>query len=399
MVSIKVKFKPGTPGAEGIIYYQIRLSGKTRCLKTCFSLFPDEWDSRSSKVIVKENRQRKPHVISVEKRIHDDMEILSGIIRDMDSRHLIYDADDIISAFNNYVAKYSIFKFMTDIITQLRATGKDRTAETYTSTLNSFSKFRNGKDLMLYSLTSDIMESYQSWLQKRGIIPNSISFYIRILRATYNKAVNQGIIPDRCPFKHVYTGIDKTEKRAISISLIKRIMSLNLPPYSPADYARDMFMMSFYLRGMSFVDMAFLLKSDLKNSFLTYRRRKTGKRLTIKWTKEMQRIIDKYPENPTRYLLPIIKESGIRERSAYRNISYKINLHLKKIAEKAGIKTTLTLYCARHSWASAAKAKGIPLSIISDGMGHNSETTTRIYLDSLDTTRVDRANSLIINSL
>ena len=59
----------------------------------------------------------------------------------------------------------------------------------------------------------------------------------------------------------------------------------------------------------------------------------------------------------------------------------------------------LTMYVARHSWASAAKAKGIPVSVISEGMGHDSESTTQIYLASLDTSIVDSANSIILNSL
>lgn len=145
--------------------------------------------------------------------------------------------------------------------------------------------------------------------------------------------------------------------------------------------------------------MAFLKKTDLKNGHVTYRRRKTGQQLTIEWTKEMQMILDKYPENASDYLLPIIRNTGTNERCAYRNMGYNINHNLKAIASMVGITIPLTLYVARHSWASAAKAKGIPLSVICEGMGHDSEGTTQIYLASLDTSVVDRANSLIISSL
>ncbi len=158
-------------------------------------------------------------------------------------------------------------------------------------------------------------------------------------------------------------------------------------------------MMSFMLRGMSFIDMAFLRKSDLKNGYIIYRRRKTGQQLTIEWTKEMQVILDKYPENRTDYLLPIIRKPGTNERCTYRNVGYNINHNLKSIATLVGIDIPLTLYVARHSWASAAKAKGIPLSVISEGMGHESEATTQIYLASLETSVIDNANSLIIQSL
>ena len=160
-----------------------------------------------------------------------------------------------------------------------------------------------------------------------------------------------------------------------------------------------MFLMSFMLRGMSFVDMSYLKKTDLANGYITYRRRKTGQQLTIEWTKEMQRILDKYEENGSDYLLPIIRKVGVNDRCVYRNVGYNINHNLKRIAKKVGVSIPLTLYVARHSWASVAKAKGVPVSVISEGMGHDSETTTQIYLASLDTSMVDKANSLILKSL
>jgi len=286
-----------------------------------------------------------------------------------------------------------------DSLIKFKQNGKARTSETYTAALNSFKKFRKDEDIMLDCLTSEIMEAYEAWHKQRGNSPNTISFYTRILRAVYHRAVEDDIIENRNPFRHVYTGVDKTVKRAIPLPHIKKIKVLDLSLFPPLDYARDMFLMSFYLRGMSFIDMTFLKKTDLKNGSIVYRRRKTGQQLTISWAPEMQDILDKYPDNPTQYLLPIIKTEGINERCAYRNIGYNINHNLKKIAGMVGINIPLTMYVARHSWASAAKAKGIPLSVISEGMSHDSEATTQIYLASLDTSVVDKANSLILKSL
>ncbi len=260
-------------------------------------------------------------------------------------------------------------------------------------------RFRHDVDLMLDEISAPLMESYEASLRRRGLISNSISFYTRILRAVYNRAVEEDVVENRHPFRHVYTGIDKTVKRALPLASIRKIRNLELKDSPTLDYARDMFMMSFYLRGMSFIDMAFLKKSDLINGYVTYRRRKTGQLLSIKWTKEMQLILGKYPENESRYLMPIISKSGCNERSKYHNAGYNINRHLKRIAAMAGITIPLTLYVARHSWASAAKAKGIPLSVISEGMGHDNESTTQIYLASHDASAVDRANTLILKSL
>ena len=310
--------------------------------------------------------------------------------------------------------RLSLRRHTERLITGLRASGRLRTAETYTTALNSLLRFIADPDapvirrpsfsaatgdLRLDRITSELMQCYEGWLRSRGVVPNSISFYLRILRAIYNRAVEEGLIRDRSPFRHVYTGIAKTVKRALPIEAIRRIRSLDLSPDSPEAFARDMFMMSFMLRGMSFVDMAFLRKSDLCHGTLTYSRRKTGQTLRIAWTADMQSILERYPENESDYLLPIIRRRGLNERAAYRNAGYNINRSLKRIGGCLGLDIPLTLYVARHSWASAARAKGVPLSVISEGMGHDSEKTTRIYLADLDTSAVDRANDLILNAL
>lgn len=400
MASIKVKFRPSTVADhEGTIYYQIIHERKVRQLLSDYKVFPSEWDESRSMVTTTQKSERKSFILSIRERIRWDVERLTKIDRKLDANGLIYTADDVIDEFNRYAHEYSLFNFMESIIAKLKQNGKVRTSETYKSTLSSFKKFRNDEDIMLDCLTSEIMEAYEAWHHKRGVAPNTISFYTRILRAVYNRAVEDDIIENRNPFRHVYTGVDKTVKRALPLVLIKKIKALDLSLNPSLDYARDMFLMSFYLRGMSFIDMAFLKKSDLKNGYVTYRRRKTGQQLIIEWTKEMQMILDKYPENATDYLLPIIKNTGINERCTYRNMGYNINHNLKKIAKMVGVQIPLTLYVARHSWASAAKTKGIPLSVISEGMGHDSEATTQIYLASLDTLVVDKANSLILKSL
>ena len=400
MTSIKVKLRPSTiADCEGTIYYQIIHDRKVRQLLTNYKLFPAEWDERRSMVTAGQNSERKSFILSIRERIRWDMERLTKIGRKLAAEGLIYTADEVIDEFNRYAHEYSLFNFMESLIARLKQNGKIRTSETYRSTLNSFKKYRKDKDIMLDCITSETMEGYEAWHRKRGVAPNTISFYTRILRAVYNRAVEDDIIENRNPFRHVYTGVDKTVKRALPLALIKKIKVLDLSLLPTLDYARDMFLMSFYLRGMSFIDMAFLRKTDLKNRYVTYRRRKTGQQLIIEWTKEMQMILDKYPENNSDYLLPIIRNPGTNERCTYRNAGYNINHNLKRIAEMVGITIPLTLYVARHSWASAAKAKGIPVSVISEGMGHDSEATTQIYLASLDTSAVDKANSLILRSL
>lgn len=410
MASIKVKFRPSAvAGNTGTIYYQIIHERKVRQLVTGYKIYQSEWNRQRSMPALVCHNERKPFLGYVCERIRRDIERLVKIDRRLDDGLLPYTADDVIDEFNRYADKYSLSHYMGGIISKLKLNGKTRTSETYKSALNSISTFfesrasdafyiENG-DIMLDCISACTMESYAAWLAGRGVAPNTISFYTRILRAVYNRAVEEGVIENRFPFRHVYTGVDKTVKRALPLDAIRKIKELDVAHTPALDFARDMFLMSFYLRGMSFVDMAFLKKTDLRNGHVAYRRRKTGQLLNIGWTKEMQSILDKYPENRTCYLLPIIRKPGANERSAYRNAGYNINHNLKIIAEKLGLAIPLTLYVARHSWASAAKAQGVPLAVISEGMGHTSEATTQIYLASLDTSVVDTANSMILSSL
>ena len=400
MASIKVKFRPSTVADhEGTIYYQILHERKPRQLLSDYHVFQSEWDESRAMVVTTQNSERKAFILSIRERIRWDVERLTKIVRKLDGNGLQYTADDVIDEFNRYAQEYSLFNFMESIIIKLKQNGKVRTSETYTSALNSFKKFRKDEDIMLDCLNSEVMEAYEAWHQSRGVAPNTISFYTRILRAVYNRAVEEDIVENKNPFRHVYTGVDKTIKRALPLPVIKKIKALDLSLTPALDYARDMFMMSFMLRGMSFIDMAFLRKTDLQNGYITYRRRKTGQKLVIEWTNEMQLILDKYPENASDYLLPVIRNPGTNERCTYHNMGYNINHNLKAVAKVVGVTIPLTLYVARHSWASIAKSKGIPLSVISEGMGHDNEATTQIYLASLDTSAVDKANSLILKSI
>ena len=288
---------------------------------------------------------------------------------------------------------------MREVINGLKRLGKVRTVETYTSTLNSFIRFMDGKDIPLGDTDSDLMTAYETWLKSKDISMNTISFYMRILRATYNRAVEKGLVTQRFPFKHVYTGVERTMKRAVPLRVIKQLITLDLSLHPAKRFARDMLLLSFYTRGMSMIDMVFLKKKDLNNGILSYRRKKTGQQLFVKWEPCMQEIVDRYNIPGSPYLLPIIARPGMDERKQYINASHRINRYLKAIGKELGLSVPLTHYVARHSWASAARSKNIPISVISEGMGHDSENTTRIYLASLDTATIDKANRLILNSL
>ena len=399
MTTVKVKFRPSTvEGRPGTIVYFVTHRRVVRQITTDYKVFPHEWDDKQSRPILVPAGERTAVVQAVAQRIRRDMNRLDKIINSLNSGKRAFATDEIVRLFHETEREASFFEFMEEVILQLERLGKERTAENYTTALNSFKRFRNGNDIMLNEVDSDLMTEYEAYLKSHGVAMNTVSFYNRILRAVYNRAVEKEMTVQRYPFKHVYTGIDKTVKRALPLKIIKRIKELDLSLKSSLDFARDMFLFSFYTRGMSFIDMAYLKKKDLQNGILSYRRRKTGQQLFIKWEKSMQEIIDKYPANENGYLLPIIKTDR-NERLQYRNALRLVNNKLKEISVSIGLQTKLTMYVSRHSWASIAKSQNIPLSVISAGMGHDSENTTQIYLASLDNSTIDKANDLILKKL
>lgn len=406
MTSIKVKFRPSSVrGKEGTIYYQIIRGRVVRQLKTNYRIYAEEWnENRATVILCGCNNERYGYLFLLRGRINRDIRRLEKIsVSLVNTYRNSYTADDIIRKFQDTVTDDSFFSFMKEVIVQLKRLNRDRTAETYTATLSSFLRFQNRKDVLMEEMTSDLMQEYEAYLKASGIVMNTISFYMRILRAVYNRAVEKGIVEQRNPFRHVYTGIDKTVKRALALKEIRKIKELDLTFYPALDFARDMFLFSFYTRGMSFVDMAYLQKSDLKNGVLVYRRRKTGQQLSVKWEECMQAIVDKYkvrvmPDWP--YLLPIITVMDAKKvRKQYKNSLYAVNLNLKRVAARIGLSIPLTTYVARHSWASIARNKNIPLAVISEAMGHDSELTTQIYLASLECSVIDNANTLILKDL
>lgn len=400
MASVKVKFRPSTiEGKEGTVYYQIIQNRVIRQLKTDYRIFKDEWNEAESCIIVGSS-ERSNLLLSVQERMEWDLKRLDMIIRQLENRKGTYTADDIVTSFQSNTEGQSLFNFMQGIIARLKQMGKIRTAENYSCTLKSFMQFRGDRDVLLSEIDSDLMQLYEAYLHGKGAVRNTSSFYMRILRAVYNRALEKELMEQRNPFRHVYTGVDKTVKRAVPLSAIKRMKNLDLSLQPNLEFARDMFLFSFYTRGMSFIDMAHLKKKDLLNGFLSYRRRKTGQQLSIKWEKCMQEITDRYPaDHSSPYLLPILKYPYSDTYKDYKNTMAGINRNLKVIARLAGIYIPLSLYCARHSWASAAKDMNIPISVISEGMGHDSEATTQIYLASLDNSVVDKANAQILKSL
>lgn len=285
-----------------------------------------------------------------------------------------------------------VFKFFEIQIEFCKSNDRLGTARNYERTLSSFKKFLDGEDINFEQIDSELVQRYEKWLLDKGVVRNSSSFYMRNLRSIYNKAVKT----NHSIFSKVYTGVDKTQKRAVSEDIIYKLAKMKLK--APLELTRDLFLFSYCTRGMSFVDIAFLKKSDIKNGIITYIRRKTGKKLSIKIEPCISKIINKYANTNSPYIFPIITAKD--PQHAYNQYQTALNYHNRKLKILGeDLSVNLSSYTARHTWASSARRHNIPLSVISESMGHSSDRITQIYLTALENSLLDEANSEILRRL
>lgn len=400
MATIKMRFRPSSVrDKDGTLYYQIIHMRLVKQLYTDYRLRDEEWDSESGTVVISDDcdRSRARYLSTVKDEVKDGLARLKAIVDRLEASGNAYTVEEVASEFVSPATVTGVVSFTRKLIDDLRKMGKKSMARRYSLTLNSLLKFTKEKEIAWDDFTSTLVTGFEEFLRQRGLCRNSTSFYMRNLRSIINRASEHDYEVPRNPFKHVYMGVDKTVKRAVTLKTVCKIRDINLSAYPHLDFARNLFMFSFYTRGMSFVDIAFLRKTDLTNGVITYFRRKTSQQIQVRVENQTREIMDKLGESTTSYLLPIIGSETTDADSQYRNVYHRVNRNLKKLGEMLKLETKLTLYVARHAWASIAHHNNIPISTISKAMGHDSETTTLIYLSSIDSSVVDKANRRIMS--
>lgn len=367
----------------------------TQQVTTNIRLQPDEWDAIGEQVVVSVADKS-----IIQNRIDSDTALLRRIVKDLDSSGVTYSVGDIIKRYKSPECHVSVLDFMKNQIRLMRNANRLGTALNYEKTMKNFAEFLGGVNLPFSAMTEQLIADYNAFLVQRGMVRNSISFYMRIMRAVYNKAVRQKLVEQSHPFTEVYTGIDRTRKRAVSESVISQLYKLKLTEDTPLALARDIFIFSYCTRGMAFVDIAYLKKENIQNGVICYARRKTGQLLSVRIEPSIQRIIDRYSSALSPYVFPILTSTDTKE--AYEEYQVAINNHnrqLRRLSKMLPAGCKLTSYTSRHSWATAARNHNVPISVISAGMGHTSEQTTQIYLTMLENSVIDDANQGLIRSL
>lgn len=393
-VNVQVTFSASQGGA-GKVCYQVIHRRQVRQIVTDMYLTPEEWDKGKGWFVAGDEGKTLKRW-----RVEGEVALLRRIVREFEQEGEAYSAADVVERFRGKVEQSQVLRFMREQVEGLKRANRWGTAQNYEKALRSFSAFLEGKDLTFHVVTESLIGEYNAHLFRRGMVRNSVSFHMRILRAVYNKAMRQRLVEQVNPFGAVYTGIDRTRKRAVAEDVVKRLQCLKLPEGSALALARDLFVFSYCARGIAFVDVAYLRKEDIREGTICYSRRKTGQALAVKIEPVMRRIIDRHSTPGGVYVFPLLSSTDVGE--AYRQYRLALNAYNRALAQLSPLLPDgckLTSYVARHSWATAARNHHVPLSVISAGMGHASERTTQIYLAEIENSVIDTANQEIIRAL
>lgn len=273
-------------------------------------------------------------------------------IRQLERTREEFTVEDILAqnAFGTGKPQFYLLRYINTQIERKQELKKVGMAAAYKSTRSSLAKFISRPDVRMSEVDLAFVRRYEDFLYSNGASGNTVSYYLRNLRSLYNQAVMDGYHPRvEYPFAKAQTRPAKTVKRALSRKDMQILADLDLTNEPQLEFARDLYLFSFYAQGMAFVDIVLLKKVDICNGVLTYSRHKSKQLIRIVVTPQMQGLIDKY-KTENEYLFPIISGEYASGYKQYRLALGRINRHLKKIAVVADIEVPLTTYTARHKW-------------------------------------------------
>lgn len=396
--SVKVKKKKTTLAAKPVpLYLQVICRRNVRRIPLPYRLTEEEWNPAGEAVVIPAGAaaERTAYLIQTDRALRQHKEQIQQI-RDYLQEKGELSAQRIVQEYAERNRTTGWLEYMDAVIGQKHKERAEATLRNWRSTYRTFRRFLKGMDMTdmpVEKVDYALLKRFERYLFAEGLTANTVSFHCRVLRMVWNCALAQGIIePQGSPFINLCTRIEKTRKRAVDEPTIARLAALTLAEPGLA-FARDLFLFCYYARGMSFVDLAYLTHENIKGNTLIYTRKKTGQLFRVELLPVMKQLLRRYARKGSRYLFPILKS----ETPSFREYDSALRLQnkrLNKIGEKVGC--NLSTYVARHSWASIAKKKGIPEEVISECMGHTSLKTTQIYLATLDYSRIDRANQIVV---
>lgn len=382
------------------INVQIIVNRKMTSIATEYSVAEKDWDNKKRQIRntsqIAGNISRINNILNKKRA-----EVMDKVTALHDNGNLNkLPLKEIRGLITNEHGTKTVFQLYDKMIAELTAIGNVGNARSYKMSLQSVKTFTKEKDFTFIQLTYAWLKEYEKfYLSKEGNTKNGLGVYLRALRAVCNRAIKERIIKrEDYPFQHYKIVKEPTIKRALTETQIEAIRNFDPGKRKREALAKDVFLTSFYLVGISFMDIAHLKVCAIHNGRIAYKRQKTKQLINIKITMRLQDVLDKYlkGKGPEDYIFPIIKSKSAE--LIYRDVKNSMkryNKCLKVIADECKIEENLTGYWSRHSWATIAKRKGVSTAIISESLGHTTEKTTQIYLDSFEDSVIDAANELV----
>lgn len=314
-----------------------------------------------------------------------------------------------------YIAKRTNKSSLTDrvvqVVNDMRRAGDHGNADAVQGGLDAFKRFSND-EILFADVDLTFLKEFVIYCKGRQNSGSTISAYMRPIKKIIEDAVREEIIGVELNafLKFKMPKIEKTKHRALRIAAIQKIREHEVKPKTAHWNAKNYFLFMFNNMGMNFIDMAKLEKHQIHDQKfegqkliagrLLYKRSKNGRNYSIKLTAESLEIInhyDFYQKEKKDKVFPIGFVNTKTGRATYKQKRKRVNGRLKDIAKKLGLDEEVTTYYARHSWATIAKRKMLPISVIAEGLGHSDVKTTEIYLDSFDSDVLDDANEGIVS--
>jgi integrase len=374
---------------------------QAKYLSTGISSTTENWNDESG-LPKKSHQHYKEAKLSIAKKLFEAEKTIYNLEND-DKNLSAYEIKGKLKREKSNNPKF--YGYFDNVIDRFIASGKIKTAEIYKDTKRNLSYYTGTKEIHFSDIDVSFLNKLDEFLVAKGKGGNTIFLYFRTLRAVLNKAIKEEICSEKYyPFKKFslgkYSNL-KTEKRAISKDDIDKIIALQ-PKTTDNILARNIFLFSYYCRGMNFVDIAFLKWKDILNDRLIYTRSKTKEQFNIQLLEPAITILDHYKsisQSKNDYVFPLLSTDHKTPQAIFNRkvkMLREINKNLKAVGKLAGIKSELTTYVARHSYATILKKKGISTSLISEALGHDSEKTTQIYLDSFGNSALDEVSKAIL---
>jgi len=370
------------------IIYKIRHQKKVYTINSGTSILEHFWDYENCKII-----KQHPNAKLINLKLLKDYFNIEKAILTLDDDFTIEKLRNIIKGEAPNSSK-SFKNFAQELIEQMMEVKRTGNAIVYQTAVNRLLNYCK-TDISFNEINYELLDKFIHHLKASGLKQNSISNYLRSIRAIYNKAIKHKIV-DRAnyPFYDISIKSEKTVNRAISKADIKRLNSLCLVENSAQEKALKHFMLSFYLRGISFTDMAYLKHSNIINGRIQFKRRKTHKLYSIKLFTPGIEIINNLHQKNQNYLIPILPNSIVEDTLEAKKIIKQwiktTNKYLKRLGEEISLDIILTSYVSRHSFATIAKHLGYSNEMIAEALGHEyGNKITSIYLDAFNLNTLD----------